>query len=449
MLAGWVVAAAVLATLEVDLTPEMAAGRFDPQRDAVGVRGAMAPLSWQKPVLAQALGGGRYRAQVQFERVPYGGQPVQYKFRIERPGQGPDEGWEPGRNHALFLEGPAPTVVRRFGVEAPALPPRRTGRIDELGLVGSRHVTPRRVQVWLPPGYDSQSQRRYPVLILHDGQNVFDARAAGAEWQVDETAQRLAAAGEIEPPLIVAVDSGADRVLDYTPTAVRLSSDRGGDGQRAVGGGAPAYARFLAEELKPLIDARYRTLPGAAHTAVGGSSLGGLVSLWLSLRHGDRFGAALVVSPSVWWDDGLAQREALAWTGAARPRVWLDMGAHEGVEALPAVRSVHEALQRRGWQGAELAYVEDPDGSHDEASWAARVEGMLKFLYARSAAAPARKPRPARTTERMASHPWCFTKRRPLPSAGVRRDYRARQRRGSPSRIFRTLPGLPALWIPS
>lgn len=385
--------AAVVVPVEIDLRAEIAAGRFDPVHDSVGVRGSQAPLSWQQSVLAQPRGDGRYALELRFERVPFGGQPVQYKFRVERSGQGPDDGWEAGRNHPLLLDAAAPRITRAFNAPAQIVPPRRTGRIERLGVVDSTHVAPRAVQVWLPPAYAADLAKRYPVLYLNDGQNVFDAEAAGAEWQVDETAQRLAEQGVIEPPIVVAIDSGRTRVDDYTPTAMTMGAERTGTGRsERVGGGAPAYARFLVEELKPLIDRRYRTRADAASTAVGGSSLGGLVSLWLALHQGTTFGNALVVSPSVWWDDAFALRDVTTLPAPSLPipraRLWLDIGALEGAEALPAVRQLQQALTSRGWNSSTLAYTEAPHGSHDEASWAARVEAMLKFLYARPPAAP-------------------------------------------------------------
>jgi predicted alpha/beta superfamily hydrolase len=380
----------VVVPVEIDLRAEIAAGRFDPVRDKVGVRGSQAPLSWQKSWPAVPLGEGRYGLKIRFERVPFGNQPVQYKFRIERAGQGPDEGWEPGRNHAVRLEGGA-RIARAFGAEPAAVIWTRTGTFERLGRVASAHVVPRHVQVWLPPGYAQDPARRHPVLYLHDGQNVFDGESAGAEWMVDETAQRLALAGDIEPPIIVAIDSVDTRITDYTPTAMTLPPQRTGTGRtERVGGGASAYGRFLAEELKPMIDDRYRTRPDRASTAVGGSSLGGLVSLWLALHRGETFGAALVVSPSVWWDERFALRDVrtLERLPEPRPRLWLDMGAQEGAEALPAARQLQKSLMARGWNAATLSYTEDREGGHDEASWAARVEGMLRFLYPRPAAAP-------------------------------------------------------------
>ena len=250
--------------------------------------------------------------------------------------------------------------------------------------LASKHVSPRGVQVWLPPTYDESPSRRFPVLYMHDGQAVFDAAMAGAEWQMDEAAQRMISRGEIAPFIIVAVDNTERRFDEYTPTRARLPSERIAAGREAVmGGGAPAYAKFLVEELKPEIDRRYRTLAAREHTSVGGASLGGLLSLWLALHHADTFGAALVVSPSVWWDDRFILRDVARATIAPtlRAKLWLDMGANETVTAIPNVRLLRAALIERGWSDANLRYTEDADGSHDEASWALRVPAMLRYLY--------------------------------------------------------------------
>lgn len=371
---------------DIDLRAEIAAQRFDPTRDRVGLRGAAAPLSWDRPLLA-APGAtpGRYSLRLTLPDDAAGGQPLAYKFRIERgDGQDGSDGWEPGRNHAVLLSGGEVTVARVFGAPASEAPASRTGRIERLGVVASAHVQPRDVQVWLPPGYERDPEARYPVLYLHDGQNVFDARAAGAEWQVDEAAQRGVASGRLRPFIVVAVASTESRTLDYTPSAMLIPAERlGRPTAERQGGGVAAYARFLIEELKPLIDARFRTRPSVADTAVGGSSFGGLASLWLALHRPETFGAALVVSPSVWWDDRFVLRDATATSPQPRPRLWVDMGAQEGEQALVLARELTQVLAQRGWAGDALRFVEDARGSHDEASWARRVPAMLDFLYGR------------------------------------------------------------------
>jgi predicted alpha/beta superfamily hydrolase len=379
--AAWALLAAaagaqpLVVRFEADLRAEAAAGRFDPARDRVELRGGFAPLSWHQGLPMQALAApdeGRWAVTVSFARRPAGDQPVPHKFRIVRAAhQGPDEGWEPGANHAAAVDTPAPVVARVFGSQAAPAPTRLTGTIVTLEPWPAGHALARPVWVWLPPGYERDTQRRYPVLYLHDGQNMFDARGAGAEWQVDETAQRLVSSGAVAPFIVVAVPSGRERVRELTPTP-------GGRG----GGHLPAYGRWLLDELKPEVDRRFRTRPEAESTSVGGSSLGGVASLWLALNRADRIGAALVVSPSVWWDGFLPRRDVMATPPPVpRPRLWLDMGAHEGEGVFLESRALRDALQSRGWSGETLSYTEDPEGRHDELSWALRVDGMLKFLF--------------------------------------------------------------------
>lgn len=369
--------AADTATIDItiDLRDEIAAGRFDRARDRVGVRGGGEPLSWQQTLAAQpGPEAGLWHLRVVFGDVPEGGRTVAYKFKIDRPGRAADDGWETGANRSLALARGTGSVQRVFGTHPGAPPPQRTGLIHRIAPRPSAFVEPREVQVWLPPGYEAEPQRRYPVLYLHDGQNIFDAAAAGAEWQVDETAQRLVLAGAVRPLIIVGVSSTGTRGFDYTPVQVRRA-----DGV-VQGGGAPAYARYLVQELKPAIDARFRTQPGRDSTAVGGSSLGGLVSMWLVLNHGDVFGAALVVSPATWWaGEAIVAEVQAAPPSTPPPRLWLDMGMDEGPGMVAGARRLRQALQARGWM---LAYLEQPRAGHDEAAWAARVEPMLRFLDA-------------------------------------------------------------------
>jgi predicted alpha/beta superfamily hydrolase len=240
----------------------------------------------------------------------------------------------------------------------------------------------RDVLVWLPPDYEQDATRRFPVLYLHDGQNVFDTSTsfAGVEWGVDETAERLVRERRIAPPIIVAVEhAGAQRADEFAPTR---------DVHRHAGGHANRYGRFLVDELKPYVDRTFRTRPGAAHTAVGGSSLGGLVTLYLGMEYAHVFGALAVLSPSLWWD----RRALLARIGALDRclpwRIWLDVGTAEGRDTLRNARALKSLLVEKGWTlGDELRYLEAPQAGHSESDWAARVEGVLEFLFPPIAAA--------------------------------------------------------------
>jgi predicted alpha/beta superfamily hydrolase len=239
----------------------------------------------------------------------------------------------------------------------------------------------RDVVVYLPPGYDELD--RCPVLYMHDGQNLFEAETAhvtGQHWRLGETADGLITAGVIPPLVIVGIaNTGPSRIHEYTPTK----------DERLGGGLADDYGRFLVEELKPFIDATYRTRPEAAATGLGGSSLGGLVTLHLGLRRPDVFGALAVMSPSVWWD----RRVILSSVRAARPkpdlRLWVDMGTAEGRRGLEDARLLKAALVGSGWiPGRDLHYAEYEGGTHSELAWAARSGAMLTWLFGPPVPAP-------------------------------------------------------------
>jgi predicted alpha/beta superfamily hydrolase len=245
----------------------------------------------------------------------------------------------------------------------------------------------RDVVVYLPPSYEAHQAKRYPVFYLHDGQNLFDGATSfipGQEWRVDETAQSLIAAGKVEPLIIVGIyNTGKDRIDEYTPAP---------DAKYKMGGKADLYGRVLVEELKPFIDANYRTVSDARHTGLGGSSLGGLVSLYLGLKYPGVFGLVAVVSPSVWWANNYIVKYVDAERKRPPVRIWLDIGTKEGgnvEEARKAVadaRVLKEALVRKGWKpGRDLSYFEADGAEHNERAWAARVEPILEFLFPRKA----------------------------------------------------------------
>ena len=234
----------------------------------------------------------------------------------------------------------------------------------------------RDVFVWLPPVYGTEPARRFPVLYLHDGQNLIDGRTsyvAGRTWCAHRTADRLVHESLIEPVILVGIDNtGIRRMAEYTP-----SRDR-----RFGGGEGALYGRLLVDELKPLIDSSFRTRPEAVHTGLAGSSLGGLISLSLGLDYPAVFGQLGVLSPSVWWNG----RDLLARVGAARPdprpRIWLDMGLSEGLRHLRDCDLLHHRLLSRGWQDErDLRYLRVPGGLHDEDAWARRFDRVLQWLF--------------------------------------------------------------------
>lgn len=243
----------------------------------------------------------------------------------------------------------------------------------------------RDVLVYLPPGYETNKKQRYSVLYLHDGQNLFDGATSfipGQEWRIDETAQSLISADKIEPLIIVGVyNTGKDRINEYTAVA---------DAKYKMGGKADLYGRLLVEEIKPFIDATYRTRKDARHTGLGGSSLGGLVSLYLGLKYPTVFGRVAVVSPSVWWGNNQIVHYTETLPKKPPLRIWLDIGTKEGGHAEEAQQAVNGArllkdtLIKKHWKpGKDLAYYEAEGAEHNERAWAARVESILTFLFPR------------------------------------------------------------------
>ena len=234
----------------------------------------------------------------------------------------------------------------------------------------------RTISVYLPPQYDQQPDRQFPVFYLHDGQNLFDpdtSFVAGHTWRAGTTADSLNYSGKAEPVILVGTwNTGMRRMAEYTPTRdYRLG---GGEGHR--------YARLLVEELKPWIDNNFRTLPDVADTALGGSSLGGLITLYIGLEYPKVFGKLAAISPSVWWN----QRSILGFVAEAEPeyraKIWLDIGTSEGTRHVRDTELLHRRLIQQGWKSdVDLRLLKVDGGVHNEDAWAARFDQVLAFLF--------------------------------------------------------------------
>jgi len=229
-----------------------------------------------------------------------------------------------------------------------------------------------RVTVWLPPQY-GETGERFSTLYLHDGQNVMDRATAfaGVSWEAGEAAARLA--GEGLPCLLVAVEVRAgQRANDYVPFPIPANGHASS---------AAEYQRFLADTLRPLIDARFQTLPDARHTAQAGSSFGGVASLSGGLERPGVWGTLGAFSPSLWVGDG----GLFGWSGrhpAPDTRLYLDMGTREGSSLAEAAWLVQQtrlyAARMRGQVG-EVQLEIGEGQAHDEAAWAARFPGFLRW----------------------------------------------------------------------
>ena len=227
----------------------------------------------------------------------------------------------------------------------------------------------RKVIAYLPPGYEEEAERSYPILYMQDGQNLFGETG----WRMAESADAAIEAGEVEPLIIVGIASARERrIAEYTPTM----------DWKLGGGEADRYGRLLLEEVAPFLSANYRVRQGAANTGLGGSSMGGLAALYLGLKHDEIFGKLAILSPSVWWNHRaiLDIVSGMTLKGRGRPRTWLDVGDAEGRRAVTDVDLLARRLRTRGWR-ADLRYERAEGGTHDEAAWAQRVRPMLRFLF--------------------------------------------------------------------
>ncbi len=219
----------------------------------------------------------------------------------------------------------------------------------------------RRVHVYLPPSYPTQPQRRYPVLYLHDGQNVFSSAGTNCafgwgSWELDRTVDALCRAGKMQEIIMVAVDNSFARMEEYS-------------GRHHVAEGPATntafetYEAYLITELKPRIDREYRTLPGPAHTGVMGSSLGGLCSLALAWEHPEIFGGAASLSGAFQVEQTNFLNEVLkSYHGPPKPfRVYLDSGVVDfmgGDDGRSPTGQVAAELRRIGWNKNLELYVD-------------------------------------------------------------------------------------------
>jgi predicted alpha/beta superfamily hydrolase len=248
------------------------------------------------------------------------------------------------------------------------------GNIRRLDQVFSPELDNRRdIHVYLPPSYTT-SGRHYPVIYMHDGQNLFDhATSFAGEWGVDETMEAVAREG-IEAIVVGVPNTGEGRTGEYSPWAdARLG---GGQGDR--------YVQFLTDTLKTLVDGQFRTRREREHTGIAGSSMGGLISLYAFLARPDIYGFAGVMSPSLWYAAGAVFEHAARverWTG----RLYVDIGTAEGRDQVRRTREMVRLLRRRApHPRLQLKYVEDRGAGHNEAAWAARFERAVRWLLPRT-----------------------------------------------------------------
>jgi predicted alpha/beta superfamily hydrolase len=229
----------------------------------------------------------------------------------------------------------------------------------------------RLVRLYLPPSYTTAPQRRYPVIYMHDGQNLFDDLTSYVgEWGVDETMNALAKQTGFEA-IVVGVDHGGDKrvnELDPWPTA------------RFGAGEGEAYLHFVVDVLKPYIDSRYRTEPQREHTAIVGSSMGGLISDYAIHRYPQVFGLAGVLSPSYWIAPRIYAYDE-AHPLAPDARVYLYIGGREGDETVPDAQRMAAQLQRALPRGAAVTLHVVRGAQHNESAWRTEFPTVVRWLF--------------------------------------------------------------------
>jgi predicted alpha/beta superfamily hydrolase len=314
------------------------------------------------------------------------GQTIEYKYTLgswEREGAGADG--RPLPNFSVTVHGSKvqdDTVNFWTSGQRREIRGQITGTVRYHRAMSGDGILPRDVIVWLPPDYQDDGGQagnaaaRYPVLYMHDGQNIIDPMTSsfGTDWEVDETCTRLIAENKIPPLIVVGIYNTPDRSKEYLP-----------------GPKGDAYAKFILQTLKPFIDGNYRTKPERESTFVGGSSAGGLSAFMLTWEHPEKFSAAICMSPAFRLEKKSSSDTAIDYVSnverGARPGqpvfFYMDNGG-VGLEAAlqPGVDAMIAALKAKGFvEGQDFVYVGDPEARHFEAAWAKRFPYAIESLF--------------------------------------------------------------------
>jgi predicted alpha/beta superfamily hydrolase len=247
-----------------------------------------------------------------------------------------------------------------------------TGTVKYHRALKGAGIQDRDLVVWLPPAYEADSTRRYPVIYMHDGQNIFDpvTSSFGTDWSIDETADDLIKKKSIEPVIVVGIYNTSDRMKEYTP------GDKG-----------TAYMNFIVKTVKPLIDSTYRTKPDRKNTIVGGSSAGGIISFMLVWEHTDIFSKAICMSPAFRNPGASSGWNYVTVVQQSNNRkkdvfFYIDNGG-VGLESQlqPGIDEMIATLKAKGYEeGKDFTFVHDPSAKHFEADWAKRFPNALRAV---------------------------------------------------------------------
>ena len=342
----------------------------------VFVSGSLPALGDWSPGKKRMTSAGNQTWRFQFQSKP--DYPIEYKYTLGSwAREAADSNGNPLKNFAIQPKSDVTIkdrVLRWTSGEAKKVVGQITGTVKYHRQLTANGLLPRDVVVWLPPGYEETAQR-YPVLYMHDGQNIVDPKtsAFGVDWQVDETLTQMIENKEVQPLIVVGIYNTPERSRDYLP---------GPQGKK--------YETFVCEKLKPLIDKTYRTNPARQATAIAGSSAGGICAFTMAWNRPDVFSKAICMSPAFQYrrsDGSLSVDYLQEFSESHRPTdtpfFYIDNGG-VGLERLlqPGIDELLEQLQKKGLQ-ADHDYVwkSYSDARHDESSWAQRMPTALQLLF--------------------------------------------------------------------
>lgn len=278
-------------------------------------------------------------------------------------------------NHILVTENDTTLVYKINNWGGASLPEpigQITGNVEYIRNLKTREeLLPRDVIIWLPPNYDDNINERYPVLYMDDGQNIIDPVTSFSciDWQIDETADSLIKQDIIEPVIIVGVYNTENRRKEYS------ENDTG-----------YAYIDFLVNDLKPMIDNKYRTKPGAENTAIAGSSMGGLISFIAAWEHPEVFSKAACLSPAFKIGEYNYVNNVQAYKGDKKKiKLYIDNGSVDLEDSLQTgIDEMMQILKQKGYEeGKDFIWFKDEGASHNEAAWAERSWRFLKLFFAK------------------------------------------------------------------
>ncbi len=259
-------------------------------------------------------------------------------------------------------------LINSFAQDAPKHTASKNVRIISEDFYMPQLGKNRRIWAYLPEDYRTNTSKKYPVLYMHDGQNLFDAATAPfGEWGIDELLDSIGL-GKMEL-IVIGIDHGGDS---------RLTEYNAYDNEQFGKGLGNLYSDFLVKTLKPYIDLNYRTLPGAKHTFIAGSSMGGLISLTTVMRYPKTFGVAGIFSPAFWTAPGLSE-DVKKLPKSLKIRLFFYMGGTEGAQMVQDMYTIEKLITRRTHCNTNVVFWQD--GKHNEATWHKVFPLFLEYLF--------------------------------------------------------------------